>query len=786
MCPARTDSLYGGEAMAQLSNEETVAKALSGGLEVARAIRGLVDRETGLIKIREGQLIDFKERIDMNSACSIQELAKDLLGFSNTAGGLLLVGVTDEGKIAGHNALDSRQLRHLVGPYVGTRVSFAVGVCDVGAQGATFIVPFLLVQRAATAGPNLLRKDIEMCPQRAQKVKFRAGSLFYREDNQTRVEPPGENLLRRAALLKFTYATPSSRNSLRLADDRPGFRVYDHINDRFFGREDEVGELLGKLGNPRGRGVSIAGFGGIGKTELAIEVVLRLSTQRRFKKIYSGSAKTLMMTPSGARHTDPMFEDYPTFIRDLAGWLGLDVTSTPGLESTEAIAAACVKELKGQERVLLFVDNLETLGDLKLFNFLDNQLPDSVSLITTSRVHKLRNFMYQKELAPLPARECAKLLRHELQRQGLDKLADTPIGDLEDKAVQLYGTPLAIRWFAWACAKNPTLWHSEPSTLFHKQNIDEFCVAHTLRNLPAASILALAAIAALQDKMTVGINLLLRATGVSAEVLERALWDLECAGLICTQTDDLDGSSSFIVVPLTVPAARELARKSHWEQRFAKACTDCFATSPHPPTDDPLINDIAQRSARDVRNMTAEQRQELLGRIKRSKGKRMPIEVKLLIVQLEAECYRHSDAIITARDLYVEASEELLKSKIGLNNARLQEILLEAATVVKQSGISYANLRCAAKYLEAVAPFSEQRLRVFSTLAEIYAMLGREDLYRDNRDKARKILDEERFQLSYAAREKSEAALDRAEMKIESWEPGTGDSEPNVGKGKAI
>ena len=65
-------------------------------------------------------------------------------------------------------------------------------------------------------------------------------------------------------------------------------------------------------------------------------------------------------------------------------------------------------------------------------------------------------------------------------------------------------------------------------------------------------------------------------------------------------------------------------------------------------------------------------------------------------------------------------------------------------------------------------------------------MLGREDLYRDNRDKARKILDEERFQLSYAAREKSEAALDRAEMKIESWEPGTGDSEPNVGKGKAI
>ena len=213
-----------------------------------------------------------------------------------------------------------------------------------------------------------------------------------------------------------------------------------------------------------------------------------------------------MMTPSGARHTDPMFKKNSTqrsLETSLVGW-ALMLLLLRVCKDTEAIAAACVKELKGQERVLLFVDNLETLGDLKLFNFLDNQLPDSVSLITTSRVHKLRNFMYQKELAPLPARRVQSFFVMNSSNRAPDKLADTPIGDLEDKAVQLYGTPLAIRWFAWACAKNPTLWHSEPSTLFHKQNIDEFCVAHTLRNLPAASILALAAIAALQDKMTVG------------------------------------------------------------------------------------------------------------------------------------------------------------------------------------------------------------------------------------------------------------------------------------------
>jgi hypothetical protein len=301
--------------MAQLSSEEILAKALSGELEVARAIRGLVDRDNGRMKIKEGQLIDFKERVSTDSTLSIQELAKDVLGFSNTTGGLLLLGVADEGKIQGHDPLDSRPLRQLVGSFAGTRVSYAVGVCDVGAQGATFILPFLVVQRTTAAGPNLLRRDIEMSPQQAQKVKFRAGSLFYREGDQTKVEPPGDGVFERATLLNFTYATPRGRSSLLLAEERPGLRVYDHINDRFFGREDEVAELLGKLASPRGRGVSIAGFGGVGKTELAIEVVRKLYVQRRFKRIYSGSAKTLMMTPGGVQHTDPMFEDYPCLFR---------------------------------------------------------------------------------------------------------------------------------------------------------------------------------------------------------------------------------------------------------------------------------------------------------------------------------------------------------------------------------------------------------------------------------------------------------------------------------------
>jgi len=756
-----------GVVMAQLSGEEVLVKTVAGEMEVSRAVRSLVDRGTRRMKTKEGLLVDFKERLDPACPVSLQELARDILAFANTEGGILLIGVSDEGKVVGHSPLDSRQLRQLVGAFTGTRVSYAVGACDVAAEGSSFIIPFLVVQRTTAAGPNLLRRDIETSQTRAQKVKYRAGSLFYREGDQTKVEPPGDGIFDRAIVLNFTYATPRARSSLFLADDRPGLRVYDHINDRFFGRDEEVGELLGKMLSPKGRGASIAGLGGIGKTELAIEVVLRLFKQRRFKKIYSGSAKTLMMTPGGVQHTDPMFQDYPSFVRDLGAWLGLDFPPNTSDEHPEAMAEACLRELRAQERVLFFVDNLETVRDPDLFEFLDNQLPDSVSLITTSRVHKLRNFLFHKELLPLPARESARLLRHELQRQGLDSLADTPISQIEEKAQQLYGNPLAIRWFAWACTRQPTLWAAEPSTLMHKEDVDEFCVAHTLQNLPPTSSKVLSAIGALQDQCVVETDLLLQATRVSAEVLDRALWDLECAGLARCLINDYDGKSSYVIVPLAVPAARDLARKYRWEPDFAKACSEYFRVNPGAPTDDPLLNDLVQRNPRDVRGMSADERQELLRRIARAKGKRPSLEIEVLMSQLEAECHRHSDNIITARDIYTQAAEKLLSSNLSLGAVRYQEVLLEAATVVKQSGTSSVNLNRAARYLEAIKPFTEQHLRVFATLAEIYALLGDDSEYKENQERAREILDAEATQLSFAMRDKAEAALLRAETTID-------------------
>ena len=164
--------------------------------------------------------------------------------------------------------------------------------------------------------------------------------------------------------------------------------------------------------------------------------------------------------------------------------------------------------------------------------------------------------------------------------------------------------------------------------------------------------------------------------------------------------------------------------------------------------------------------MNSDARQELMRRIERVRTKKMSSEADLYVLQLEAECCRHSDDILTARDLYSQAADRLLTLGLPLGKIRYQDLLLEAATVLKQSGPVAANLKKAVKYLEAIGPFATQDLRVFATLAEMYAMLGNEERYRIFYEKARAKLESDGDSLSYRTREAAENALSRAEACI--------------------
>lgn len=751
--------------MAQLEPDQLLLRAIRADGDPGDCLLALMQRQEGRVAVDEGPNIDFKMQFSLDSEAAIAEISRDVLAFSNTEGGIILFGVSDTGEIVGHSLLDPRKLRERLGPYTGTRLDFEISTIRPVVKGHPLTVPSLLVRRSTTAYPNLLRKDIAFSGKLSRKVKYLAGSLFYREGAQTKVEPTGGDINAKSVELRFTGTSPRTRSSFALEEDRPGVRLYAHINDRFFGRNSEVAHLCSIFEDQRGRGISIAGQGGIGKTELAIEIVSRLYKSGRFKSIYSASAKTVLLGPAGAQPTDPVFHDFPSFLRDLLAWLGFD---SPAVASSENLEKLCLPELSARQRTLLFLDNLETVDDPRLFEYLDSRLPPSVWLITTSRVHRIKNWIYTTQLGEMESRDAAHHLRYELKRQGLQEYASSDIRQLEQIAQKLHRHPLAIRWYSWACKNDDTTWKKGPEGI-PKRDLEAFCVGHTLRTLSATSQKVLAALATTAGLTQLTPKSTSAVSRVSGSALEFALYELECAGLISPVVDDETGQLSYSVVPLASAPARELARKNHWETTFAKNLHSFLKDEGQSLPDDPLLRDLVDLDPRKIRTMGEDDRSDLKSRIERAN--RRPHAFKSELLYLLAECERHSGNIITADEVYRTAAEEILKSNKYKVNQKLQAILLEAATVAKSVGPTESQLQRAVRYLEVIENTAFHALRILGSLAELHAMLGHAEKYEHYRRRVTNLRDKESWRFSPTQLSGLQDALDRARAYIKTRAP---------------
>lgn len=724
--------------MAQLTDEEILQRIVHGDVDAGDGVAALINRQTGCFTSPEGQLIDYKQSVDFDDWDSVAELSRDILGFSNSTGGVLILGVVDGVRtIESHAPVDFRKGRERLGYFFGTRVDFDMDEFKLTVLGSTQSLIVVTVRKSTTVYPNLLRKDIQLRTGFMRKTKYVSGTLFFREDSEIKAESPYGDIEGRARELGFTGAAPRTRTSFLLQEDKPGLRLYAQINDRFYGRQAELIELLMRFDDPRGRGISIAGFGGVGKTELAIKVVSELFRRGKFRIIYSGSAKQTLLGPGGAQQTDPVFIDLHSFLTDLAAWLGIN----PQPENTpDDLAKVCVAELRKYPKVLLFVDNLETVEDRSLLDFLDNKLPTNVWIVATGRVHRIRNFVYPKELREMDPHDGARLLRHELKRQGLHALAATEIAQLREKAIGLYSHPLAIRWFAWACRGDASVWERGIGDV-NERELESFCVAHTLGNVDTETQKVLGAILAISGVTEATAQCIQHTSGVGGLGLERSLWELECSGLVSAVTDD-DGNTTYSVAALADRPAAELAQQNEWEGEYVRNLRDYLKLRADAPPESPLVRDLIRIEPKQVRFYAPDELVELNQRLDRAIP-RSPVKHVLKLKWLKAECERHLDHLVSADKLYKECAEEVLASgQIKTDDPQNVRLLIEAATVARARGQTTAQLERSISYLLPIQTTDIAAPRVLGMLTEMYAQLGDQARYEEFSAKAQAYLDE--------------------------------------------
>jgi hypothetical protein len=141
---------------------------------------------------------------------------------------------------------------------------------------------------------------------------------------------------------------------------------------------------------------AVIGIGGAGKTALATWAVSRAYDRGDFEFITSITAKDRELTPRGIRALEPSLTSFETLLDSVLETLGFAEIKAKDIDSKESEVHSLIENSQG----LIYVDNLETVSDARIIEFLDT-LPVGVRAIITSRRAKVRVSVHPVDLEPL-------------------------------------------------------------------------------------------------------------------------------------------------------------------------------------------------------------------------------------------------------------------------------------------------------------------------------------------------------------------------------------------------
>jgi len=347
---------------------------------------------------------------------------------------------------------------------------------------------------------------------------------------------------------------------------------------QFVGRTLELAKIYELLA-PDNRHflVTIDGIGGIGKSALALETAhhylheaAALPESDRFDAIIWTSAKQILLTAEGITHRRQALRTIDDIYSAISVTLGREDITRARPEAQHEIVRGALT----QQRVLLVVDNLETVDDEMVMEFL-RELPAPTKAIVTTR-HRL-DVAYPIRLVGMPWEDAKEFIAQECRERDV-LLTDDQVRRLYDRTG---GVPLAL---VWSIAQIGLGYDIETilKRLANPQgDLARFCfegVIGHIRGTAAHKLLMALALSATDASR----ELLGHVSGLSEEVLSRdeGLVELEKLSLVNKR------GNRFALLPLTRSYAQhELASDVDFAhratQRWMTQLTGLLESQPH-------------------------------------------------------------------------------------------------------------------------------------------------------------------------------------------------------------
>lgn len=545
--------------------------------DVARAIRQRDSSAlyelmfTGALPVLKGSfatetfLWDYKRDCpapNKDHAAAWAEIAVDVLAFHNNSGGVLIFGIRDDNFTftGATQRLDSKLFNDQLRKYLSDRIW--VEYYRFAIQGDQRYLGMAVV---SPRGP-ILERFRANSPTIAGKMRFAAGESAVRENDSSRILKKSE-----ADLFARQMSVPTLGRIY--AVDEPFFRVLNPDYPNFVFREQPCNEVEAGLSDPRASVTSIVGVGGTGKTALATWSALKAYDSKQFSFIASITAKDRELTSTGIKALEPGLLSFEALLNNIVDVLNFPECKSLDIASKESEVRKLIEKSDG----LLFVDNLETVDDARIIQFLDS-LPVGVRALTTSRRTSVRVSLHPVTVGGLTSPEVTQFVKVLSKLPGFAYLTDLAESECEAIGNSCDGLPLAIRWVLSRCrsaAEALSFADSITVSSRHGEELLEFCFRRLFDAMTGSERAVLQVLTLFQRPVSA--EALLVGSGIAQLKLSDATEDLTADSVVNRIFDSESNDYAFTLLPVTRAFVRNQMAKEHGlEDRIRKRLADYF------------------------------------------------------------------------------------------------------------------------------------------------------------------------------------------------------------------
>jgi tetratricopeptide (TPR) repeat protein len=338
------------------------------------------------------------------------------------------------------------------------------------------------------------------------------------------------------------------------------YRLLPREYDTFVGRSDLREQAMKAIeGDPRIWIIDLYGPGGVGKSALANWLTYHYHEQNFFEAILQLSAKDTQLSASGMTRLHPTLYSLENLLDSILLLFGHGEYSEQPLDKRSSV----VTELLSAFSLLLVLDNMETVRDGRVLEFVRSLPPDTktkVLMTTRSRTQSWEMPIAVTELNSDEVKEFLRI-RSGIMNINLGKNFDDT-ADCIHKASG--GLPLAIQWILGQYNLTGDISSVVAQVRGRESPLLEFSFRNSWILLPEEAQVALAILSIFDEAPT--IHIWSTALGWSAEDVERAAYKLAEATFVTKIVDPKTGQETFHALPITLSfAGNELAKMGNLE-----------------------------------------------------------------------------------------------------------------------------------------------------------------------------------------------------------------------------